>query len=298
MRKFIQNYGPIILVLLIEYTVLALVGVVASWNDIISIKAAYIFDTVLLILELCISIVIIRKHLSLADINLRLGGFKKSFWYSALYFVPLIILPIASAKFSITWTLANNLVYYFPVLALTVFLEELIYRGLVLNTITKRKNFYVAVGVSMIIFGLSHLVVSYYEGGAISISDATSRIWYGSALGVIAYLTGNIWGTYAWHLIYDIFLIYSSLSISDGSPISPTWTGILLALAYGAYQITSPIIIAKIDAKISNKQAVSLETKKYIKTIVMVVVVILIFAAMLLASGSGSIRNNLIMFNN
>jgi membrane protease YdiL (CAAX protease family) len=194
-------------------------------------------------------------------------GYKKSFKFNGPVLTSLfVIIPgvlIAVNNFPIIAYLEGRVEITEPVYNIYIFLiecfsisffEEIVFRGIVLILLIQKlpstkKGMYLAIFISSLIFGLSHLVNLF---GGISLTDVLQQVGYSFLMGLmwaVVYLkTKNIWWSVLLHSAYNFFgLVLFRLGYVNGRyDIITVVTTIVLAILVSVFMLH---ISLKIDVK-------------------------------------------------
>ena len=125
------------------------------------------------------------------------------------------------------------------------FVEEMVFRGVILNVIEKRFNKKTAIIIPSLLFGLVHII-----GMDFSLLSCVLVIIAGTMVGImfslIAYETNSIWNSAIVHAVWNIVIIGGIISIGTESDNYSLYSYILktksFALTGGEFGIESSII--------------------------------------------------------
>ena len=125
------------------------------------------------------------------------------------------------------------------------FVEEMVFRGVILNALKKRWNVKVAVIVPSMLFGIVHVL-----GQDFSIGSCLLVIIAGTMVGVmfsmIAIESGSIWNSGIVHAIWNVMIIGGGLSIGEKMDKYSVMTYVLnsksFAITGGEFGIESSVI--------------------------------------------------------
>lgn len=102
------------------------------------------------------------------------------------------------------WEFMQNLVSEGIMFFVPPFVEEMAFRGIIINRVAERYNLISGVFVSSILFGMVHLL-----NGALDLASAVQLIISGMLMGILLSLTyvyeNSIWADYIIHAIYNLF---------------------------------------------------------------------------------------------
>lgn len=125
------------------------------------------------------------------------------------------------------------------------FVEEMVFRGVVLNLLKEKWNIKIAVLLPSVVFGLVHII-----GMDFSIISSLLVIIAGTMVGimfsVIAIEGGSVWNSGMVHALWNIFIIGGGLSIGDKADEYSVMTYVLASKAFaltgGEFGIESSVI--------------------------------------------------------
>ena len=125
------------------------------------------------------------------------------------------------------------------------FVEEMVFRGVILNALKKRWNMKVAVIVPSMLFGIVHVL-----GQDFSIGSCLLVIIAGTMVGVmfsmIAIESGSVWNSGIVHAIWNIVIIGGGLAIGEKMDPYSVMTYVLdskaFAITGGEFGIESSVI--------------------------------------------------------
>ena len=154
-----------------------------------------------------------------------------------LYYIPAIIFVTANLWFGLTlnYTPLETLIYIITMFCVG-FLEEIIFRGLLFNTM-KKDNLKVAILVSSLTFGVGHIVNLFNGSGAQLLSNILQVI-YATAAGfmfVMIYLKTN--SLIVCILIHAIFNSLNVFRLDYDSVVLEIIIGIVLTIITGGYAL-------------------------------------------------------------
>lgn len=96
------------------------------------------------------------------------------------------------------------------------FVEEMLFRGVIMNVLENRCNRYVAIFVPSVLFGLLHII-----GTELSWQSIIQLIIAGSVVGIlfslVTYESGNVWNSAAMHAVWNIIMIGGIVQISESA---------------------------------------------------------------------------------
>lgn len=94
--------------------------------------------------------------------------------------------------------------------------EEMIFRGVIMSTLEKRCNKFVAIFAPSVLFGLVHII-----GSDLDLPSIIQLIIAGSVVGIlfslVTYESGNVWNSAVMHAIWNIIMIGRILQISESA---------------------------------------------------------------------------------
>lgn len=94
--------------------------------------------------------------------------------------------------------------------------EEMLFRGVIMNAMEKRWNRYVAIFVPSVLFGLIHII-----GRRLDLLSIIQLIIAGSIVGIlfslVTYESGNVWNSAVIHAIWNIIMIGRIIQISESA---------------------------------------------------------------------------------
>jgi hypothetical protein len=149
------------------------------------------------------------------------------------YFLPALLPVLINLGAGIEVSSANLVVGLLLLALLVGFVEESVFRGLVLRALEPR-GIWVAAVASALLFGLSHLLTLV---GGKSLVDAGAQAFYAAALGfafaALVWKTGVIWPLIAVHALIDFasFLQKPTETTAHASPVIVVG----IAVVYGSY---------------------------------------------------------------
>ena len=125
------------------------------------------------------------------------------------------------------------------------FVEEMVFRGVILNALKKRWNIKVAVIVPSMLFGIVHVL-----GQDFSIGSCLLVIIAGTMVGVmfsmIAIESGSVWNSGIVHAIWNVVIIGGGLAIGEKMDKYSVMTYVLnskdFAITGGEFGIESSVI--------------------------------------------------------
>lgn len=104
--------------------------------------------------------------------------------------------------------------------------EEMLFRGVIMNVMEKRWNRYVAIFVPSVLFGLIHII-----GRRLDLLSIIQLIIAGSIVGIlfslVAYESGNVWNSAIIHGVWNIVMIGGILQISENAEEYPIYNYVL-----------------------------------------------------------------------
>lgn len=215
-----------ILVLAIGYGV---AGTILYLNKITTISP--VFPANMLLSVIAVIVLLKTGTWDQVFLNRAKGGMSSVRLYLPLAAV-LVITAVASiATSGITVSSISNLVYL-VLLSLSVgFIEELIFRGVIIRAWLKN-GVYAAVAVSTALFGLAHLM--QLMGGQSTYGTILQIVFslvLGLALALVVVRTWSIWGVILFHALFDFVQLISTsptASVTDSSLYSVPMIGTLI----------------------------------------------------------------------
>ena len=104
--------------------------------------------------------------------------------------------------------------------------EEMLFRGVIMNAMEKRWNRYTAIFVPSVLFGLIHII-----GRRLDLLSIIQLIIAGSVVGIlfslVTYESGNVWNSAVMHGIWNIVMIGGILQISESAEEYPIYNFVL-----------------------------------------------------------------------
>ena len=104
--------------------------------------------------------------------------------------------------------------------------EEMLFRGVIMNAMEKRWNRYAAIFVPSVLFGLIHII-----GRRLDVLSIIQLIIAGSVVGIlfslVTYESGNVWNSAVMHGIWNIVMIGGILQISESAEEYPIYNFVL-----------------------------------------------------------------------
>ena len=104
--------------------------------------------------------------------------------------------------------------------------EEMLFRGVIMNAMEKRWNRYAAIFVPSVLFGLIHI-----RGRRLDLLSIIQLIIAGSVVGIlfslVTYESGNVWNSAVMHGIWNIVMIGGILQISESAEEYPIYNFVL-----------------------------------------------------------------------
>ena len=125
------------------------------------------------------------------------------------------------------------------------FVEEMVFRGVILNLLKERWNIWIAVIVPSVLFGLVHVI-----GMAFSLGSCLLVILAGTMVGIMFSLieieSGSVWNNGLVHAIWNIVIIGGGLSIGEEADSYSVMSYVLdskaFAITGGEFGIESSVI--------------------------------------------------------
>lgn len=125
------------------------------------------------------------------------------------------------------------------------FVEEMVFRGVILNLLKERWNIWIAVIVPSVLFGLVHVI-----GMDFSLGSCLLVILAGTMVGIMFSLieieSGSVWNNGLVHAIWNIVIIGGGLSIGEGADSYSVMSYVLdskaFAITGGEFGIESSVI--------------------------------------------------------
>ena len=131
------------------------------------------------------------------------------------------------------------------------FVEEMVFRGVILNLLKEKWNIKVAVLIPSVLFGLVHIWIStYFIGMDFSIISSLLVLIAGTMVGImfsmVAIESGSVWNSGIVHSLWNILIIGGGLSISEKADEYSVMTYVLdskdFVFTGGEFGIESSII--------------------------------------------------------
>lgn len=179
--------------------------------------SSIVYIIVIALSFLAIKIIGKPKNLTFRTKNIKM--FFTKGWYIIIASFILAILNFMSIDFSkIPSTLQVS--FFFINVMLGVIFEELLFRGIIQNIIVEtyeanKKSIWKGIGIASLIFGCTHLLnligSPYFILG--TITQVVYTFSLGMLLGVVYYLSKNIWTVILLHFIFNVLGSYVSLFI-------------------------------------------------------------------------------------
>jgi membrane protease YdiL (CAAX protease family) len=224
-----------ILLLAIGYGV---AGTILYLNKIDSISP--VFPVNMLLSVIAVLILLKTKRWDQVFLRRPKGGVSSVRIYAPLAAVLAITAVGSIATSGITVSSISNLIYL-VLLSLSVgFIEELLFRGIILRAWLK-KGVYLAVGVSTALFGVAHLM--QLMGGQSAFGTLLQIVFslvVGLALALVVVRTWSIWGVIIFHALFDFVQLISTsptASVTDSSLDSISMIGTLACTIVLAFYI-------------------------------------------------------------
>lgn len=156
----------------------------------------------------------------------------KPVWAVSAFLLPLSFI-IAMTLLSGTWKISdyNKIESIELIISSVLFflavgvVEESVFRGIIMRSVEKISNKYVAVIVPSLLFGILHIDSSYNVLSCLQVIIAGTSV--GILFSLVAYESGNIWSGALIHGIWDIAMSGGLLSISVKSDESSVFNYIL-----------------------------------------------------------------------
>ena len=112
------------------------------------------------------------------------------------------------------WQIVTRAIFFSGIGAGLV--EEMLFRGVIMNAMEKRWNRYVAIFAPSVLFGLIHII-----GNDLDLLSIIQLIIAGSVVGIlfslVTYESGNVWNSAVMHAIWNIVMIGRILQISESA---------------------------------------------------------------------------------
>ena len=112
------------------------------------------------------------------------------------------------------WQIVTRAIFFSGIGAGLV--EEMLFRGVIMNAMEKRWNRYVAIFAPSVLFGLIHII-----GNDLDLLSIIQLIIAGSVVGIlfslVTYESGNVWNSAVMHAIWNIIMIGRILQISENA---------------------------------------------------------------------------------
>lgn len=125
------------------------------------------------------------------------------------------------------------------------FVEEMVFRGVILNALKKRWNIKVAVLVPSVLFGIVHILgMDFSIGSCILVMIAGTMV--GVMFSMIAIESGSVWNSGIVHAVWNIMMIGGGLAIGEKVDEYSVMTYVLdsksFAITGGEFGIESSVI--------------------------------------------------------
>lgn len=126
---------------------------------------------------------------------------------------------------------------------LPAILEEFFFRGLLFNALKARSSTWITIGVTGLLFGLTHVVL----GGALGLDRLVPSLLLGLILGIVCWRTGSIWPGVIQHVCHNSILLSLGMQAPGSTQVIPWYW--LAAGAIGA--VIAAIILWKSDPRLA-----------------------------------------------
>lgn len=123
--------------------------------------------------------------------------------------------------------------FIMAIVVVPAILEELFFRGLLFRALAGRTGPLVTIGVSAILFGLTHVIF----GGVLGLERLGPSTLLGLVLAVVCWRSGSIWPSLIQHVTHNIILM-CVLHFKEGELHGIPWLWINLGLAGSAVAVT------------------------------------------------------------
>lgn len=125
------------------------------------------------------------------------------------------------------------------------FVEEMVFRGIILNLLKQKWNIKVAVAVPSVLFGIVHILgMEFSLGSCVLVIIAGTMV--GIMFSMIAIESGSVWNSGIVHAIWNIVIIGGGLSIGEKADEYSVMTYVLntkaFAITGGEFGIESSVI--------------------------------------------------------
>jgi membrane protease YdiL (CAAX protease family) len=204
-------------------------GTILYLNKIASISP--VFPVNMLLSVIAVLVLLKTKRWDQVFLGRPKGGVPSIRIYAPLAAVLAITAVGSIATSGITVSSVANLIYL-VLLSLSVgFIEELIFRGIIIRAWLK-KGVSVAVGVSTALFGVGHLM--QLMGGQSAFGTLLQIVFslvVGLALALVVVRTWSMWGVIVFHALFDFVQLVSTsptASVTDSSLYSVPMIGTLV----------------------------------------------------------------------
>lgn len=147
---------------------------------------------------------------------------QEKFYKSLLFGIPMLVVTLVYLVQSITSLTGFNMTNFIAVLILTALIgitEEFLFRGWIQNEFIERfgdsrKNIILSIGLSALIFGLTHLTNVIGTGQTLfeTLLQVFNATALGFFLGTIYYKTKNIWSVIFLHGMYDFAIMLGEIN--------------------------------------------------------------------------------------
>lgn len=214
---------------IIGYILIMIIGITIK-GFIIGAKEDVFLDLIILsIIQICSSgfmVYMIKRHFEWSNV-----GFNKMSYKNLAWFIPYVLILIFMGT-TFVKEIYINIQHYDLQVWTTLFLtligtilagycEEVLFRGILLNSLIKEKNLILAMIISSIGFSILHITTIF--NGA-SIIGAIYNVIYASLLGfafvALAIKIKNIWPLVIYHILWNYLLIASDILNINVSKVS------------------------------------------------------------------------------
>lgn len=125
------------------------------------------------------------------------------------------------------------------------FVEEMVFRGIILNLLKDRWNIYIAVIIPSLLFGVLHIIgMDYSIGSCLLVIAAGTMV--GIMFSLIAIESGSVWNSGIVHALWNIIIIGGGLYVSEKADKYSVMTYVLdnksFAVTGGEFGIEASVI--------------------------------------------------------
>lgn len=218
-----------------------------------------IYEFIPTVIEIFAALWITKKFLSLNEVGLKTSGLLRSFLYSFVFVLlwrGIVFTSLGTYNPDFIQNINSPLIIY---LLLEAFLEELLFRGIILKSWMRSNGFLTGLFISSISFGLIHLSapigsnMNLMTGAGATVVVLFTGLVFGPTYSLIAYRTNNIVGLTISHFIFNAFMfleVFTQNATFPDNMNSIVLSVILIPILY-------PIIIDTIDRKLFPNDALA-----------------------------------------